>query len=187
MLGPEDLCQNLWYNLKKLLWWAELNPWVRCAFGNFLPCKEKAFALLHRWEVRSSWWLMMVEFDVNDCDKEEAMKFVQLIAAKNDTEMKSTRHEKTFKGFVSQRFNWSRNMRKKNGKKCHQTGKSTNCPAFFSFKLYDCHKEEGIECFALKMKMNYKRPNWILVWASKLESSLQMVAFQNVAMLPFPN
>ena len=44
-------------------------------------------------------------FDVNNCDKEEAMKFVQLIAAKNDTEMKSTRHEKTFKGFVSQRFN----------------------------------------------------------------------------------
>ena len=72
---------------------------------------------------------MMVEFDVNNCDKEEAMKFVQLIAAKNDTEMKSTRHEKTFKGFVSQRFNLSRNMRKKNGKKCHQTGKSTNCPA----------------------------------------------------------
>ena len=78
-------------------------------------------------------------------------------------------------------------MRKKNGKKCHQTGKSNNCPAFFSFKLYDCHKEEGIECFALKMKMNYKRPNWILVRASKLDSSLQMVAFQNVAMLPFPN
>ena len=48
---------------------------------------------------------MMVEFDVNNCDKEEAMKFVQLIAAKNYTEMKSTRHEKTFKGFVSQRFN----------------------------------------------------------------------------------
>ena len=59
---------------------------------------------------------MMVEFNVNNCDKEEAMKFVQLIAAKNDTEMKSTRHEKTFKGFVSQRFNWSLNMRKKNGK-----------------------------------------------------------------------
>ena len=33
------------------------------------------------------------------------------------------------------------------------------------------------------MKMNYKRPNWILVWASKLDSSLQMVAFQNVAAL----
>ena len=40
---------------------------------------------------------MMVEFDVNNCDKEEAMKFVQLIAAKNDTEIKSTRQEKTFK------------------------------------------------------------------------------------------
>ena len=50
---------------------------------------------------------MMVEIDVNNCEKEEAliMKFVQLTAAKNDTEIKSTRHEKTFKGFVSQRFN----------------------------------------------------------------------------------
>ena len=78
-------------------------------------------------------------------------------------------------------------MRKKNGKKCHPTGKPTNCPAFYSFKLYDCHKEEGIEYVALKMKMNYNRQNWILVWASKLDSSLQMVAFQNVAMLAFPN
>ena len=55
-------------------------------------------------------------------------------------------------------------MREKKGKKCHQPGKSTNCPAFFSYKLYDCHKEEGVECFALKMKMNSKLPNWILVW-----------------------
>ena len=58
-----------------------------------------------------------------------------------------------------------------------------HCPAFYSFKLYDCHKEEGIEYVALKMKINYNRPNWILVWASKLDSSLQMVAFQNVATL----
>ena len=30
----EDLCLNLLYDLKKLLWQDELNPWVRCAFGN---------------------------------------------------------------------------------------------------------------------------------------------------------
>ena len=30
----QDLFENLWYDLKKLLWWAELNPWVYCAFGN---------------------------------------------------------------------------------------------------------------------------------------------------------
>ena len=30
----QDLFENLWYDLKKLLWWAELNPRVRCAFGN---------------------------------------------------------------------------------------------------------------------------------------------------------
>ena len=46
-----------------------------------------------------------VEFEVNICDKEEALKFVQLMAAKNDTEMKPTRNERAFKGFVSQRFN----------------------------------------------------------------------------------
>ena len=36
----QDLCLNLWYDLKKLLWQDELNPRVRCAFGNvFLFCK----------------------------------------------------------------------------------------------------------------------------------------------------
>ena len=38
----QDLFENLWYDLKKLLWRAELNPRVRCAFGNvfthFLFC-----------------------------------------------------------------------------------------------------------------------------------------------------
>ena len=29
-----DLCLNLWHGLKKLLWQDELNPRVRCAFGN---------------------------------------------------------------------------------------------------------------------------------------------------------
>ena len=96
-----------------------------------------------------------VEFEVNICDKEEALKFVQRIAAKNDTEMKPTRNERAFKGFVSQRFNCSRNLRTKEGKKSRQHGKSTNCPAFFTYKLYDCQKEEGIECFALKMKIEY--------------------------------
>ena len=83
------------------------------------------------------------------------LKFVQRIAAKNDTEMKPTRNERAFKGFVSQRFNCSRNLRTKEGKKSRQHGKSTNCPAFFTYKLYDCQKEEGIECFALKMKIEY--------------------------------
>ena len=30
----QDLCLNLWYELKKLHWQDELNPRVRCAFGN---------------------------------------------------------------------------------------------------------------------------------------------------------
>ena len=34
MKSNQDLFENLWYDLKKLLWWAELNPRVRCAFGN---------------------------------------------------------------------------------------------------------------------------------------------------------
>ena len=29
-----DLCLRLWYDLKRLLWQDELNPRVRCAFGN---------------------------------------------------------------------------------------------------------------------------------------------------------
>ena len=34
MKCDQDLCLNLWYDLKKLLWYDELNPRVRCAFGN---------------------------------------------------------------------------------------------------------------------------------------------------------
>ena len=52
----QDLFENLWYDLKKLLWWAELNPRVRCAFGNVfyirllsskMPCKLIYLPLLH--------------------------------------------------------------------------------------------------------------------------------------------
>ena len=34
MKCDQDFCLNLWYNLKKLLCQDELNPRVRCAFGN---------------------------------------------------------------------------------------------------------------------------------------------------------
>ena len=34
MKCDQDLCLNLCYDLKKLLWQDELNPRVRCAFGN---------------------------------------------------------------------------------------------------------------------------------------------------------
>ena len=39
----QDLCLNLWYDFKKLVWQDELNPRVRCAFGNvfnanYSPC-----------------------------------------------------------------------------------------------------------------------------------------------------
>ena len=34
MKCDQDLCFNLQYDLKNLLWQDELNPRVRCAFGN---------------------------------------------------------------------------------------------------------------------------------------------------------
>ena len=34
MRCDQDLCLNLWYDFKKLVWQDELNPRVRCAFGN---------------------------------------------------------------------------------------------------------------------------------------------------------
>jgi len=34
----QDLCLNLWNDFKKLLWKDELNPRVRCAFGNVYIC-----------------------------------------------------------------------------------------------------------------------------------------------------
>ena len=36
MKCDQDLCLNFWYDFKKLLWQDELNPRVRCAFGNVI-------------------------------------------------------------------------------------------------------------------------------------------------------
>ena len=45
----QDLCLNLWYDLKKLLWQDELNPRVRCAFGNVSYLEE---CLVKRFKIR---------------------------------------------------------------------------------------------------------------------------------------
>ena len=44
MKCDQDLCLIFWYDLKKLLWQDELNPRVRCAFGNVFP----SFTLWHK-------------------------------------------------------------------------------------------------------------------------------------------
>ena len=55
MKCDQDLCLNLRYDLKKLLWQDELNPRVRCAFGNvfLVPCAMfqllKAIKLSNQW------------------------------------------------------------------------------------------------------------------------------------------
>ena len=48
MKCDQDLCLNLWYDSKKLLWQDELNPRVRCAFGNVLSfCIELTYLISH--------------------------------------------------------------------------------------------------------------------------------------------
>ena len=49
MKCDQDLCLNLWYDLNKLLWQDELNPRVRCAFGNVFVNIQ-----VHIWCVRPS-------------------------------------------------------------------------------------------------------------------------------------
>ena len=51
------------------------------------------------------------QIQVNICEKDEAEKFIQMIKNKNDTEMKPTKKEIQRKGFRSQRFNCSRNVK----------------------------------------------------------------------------
>ena len=96
------------------------------------------------------------QIQVNICEKDEAEKFIQMIKNKNDTEMKPTKKEIQRKGFRSQRFNCSRNVRiNKKSQKSQQPGKATNCKANFSYKLYECSKNEDIECYGLQMKILY--------------------------------
>ena len=51
MKCDQDLCLNFWYDFKKILWKDELNPRVRCAFGNVL-IKGKA-------ELKIILWLLL--------------------------------------------------------------------------------------------------------------------------------
>ena len=51
------------------------------------------------------------QIQVNICEKDKAEKFIQMIKNKNDTEMKPTKKEIQRKGFRSQCFNCSRNVR----------------------------------------------------------------------------
>ena len=47
MKFDQDLCLNLCYDLKKLLWQDELNPRVRCAFGNVLTFFANSLGLFY--------------------------------------------------------------------------------------------------------------------------------------------
>ena len=42
MKCDQDLCLNFWYDLRMLLWQDELNPRVRCAFGNVFFSSQTA-------------------------------------------------------------------------------------------------------------------------------------------------
>ena len=61
MKCDQDLCLNLWYDLKKLLWQDEFNPRVRCAFGNVF------FTHLTFYVARSlQWYLQTIDYQWRD-------------------------------------------------------------------------------------------------------------------------
>ena len=80
--------------------------------------------------------------------------------------IQTTRKERKGKGFESQRYDCSQKVRRtateaqetvtdKKRKVEKQVGKGTDCGAYFSYKMYDCKSEEGVQCFDLKMKIQY--------------------------------
>ena len=46
MKCDQDLCLNFWHDFKMLLWQDELNPRVRCAFGNVLNISDFCLSLI---------------------------------------------------------------------------------------------------------------------------------------------
>ena len=62
MKSYQDLCLNLWYDFKKLLWQDELNPRVRYAFGNV--CISDSLSIvdadiqIHYWDII---WVIIIE------------------------------------------------------------------------------------------------------------------------------
>ena len=84
----------------------------------------------------------------------------------------------------------------KKGKQSHQPGKSSNHPAFFSYKLYELEHEMWIwknlktlvgffftNDHAKTLITQRVNPNWILVWTSKVVSSLEL----SIALISIPN
>ena len=65
MKCDQDLFLNLWYDLKKLLLQDELNPRVRCAFGNvwiaFLISFQNMYGYRGLWSLQAE---IMVIFEV---------------------------------------------------------------------------------------------------------------------------
>ena len=63
MKCDQDLCLNFWYDFKKLLWQDELNPRVRCAFGNVLPFWQSQVEYLNTWK----FWPFIINIRSNVC------------------------------------------------------------------------------------------------------------------------
>ena len=57
MKFDQDLCKNLWYDLKKLFWQDELNPRVRCIFS-------KVFNKIHTYKIIL---ILKMKFDQDLC------------------------------------------------------------------------------------------------------------------------
>ena len=126
--------------------------------------KINKFKIIEKSEIKEE-IKFQAEFVVNICDKEEATRFINSIATRNDTDMRPSTVEFKRKGFTSLRYNCSRKVKTstesqetvpdKKRKVEKQVGKGTGCAAHFSYKMFDCKNEEGVECFDLQMKIAY--------------------------------
>ena len=135
--------------------------------------KINKFKIIEKSEIKEE-IKFQAEFVVNICDKEEATRFINSIATRNDTDMRPSTVEFKRKGFTSLRYNCSRKVKTstesqetvpdKKRKVDKQVGKGTGCAAHFSYKMFDCKNEEGVKCFDLQMKIVYdhNHEHWCL-------------------------
>ena len=90
----------------------------------------------------------LAKFSVNVCKEPEKEIFLTELMGKTETSFKSSRKEKTIEpkggtSYKSNRYNCCRKVRKNPSKsdvKEKQAGKNTDCPAFFSYKFFNCEK-----------------------------------------------
>ena len=103
----------------------------------------------------------LAKFSVSVCSDEAKEVFLKQLEDKTESSFHKSRKEKIRNGrdspsYTSNRYNCDRKVRHKNNHNEKQKGKNTGCPAYYSYKLFQCQKDhkDDEQCANLTMSLS---------------------------------